>query len=102
MIKNELFGVGSSHKRELVYSCGKVVYDVSKKQEISDFQCEQFEADTIMFSIYNLILSTDEDTLVVIDAADTECYAQTSAIAKLIRGPLAMKRKDKLISCHPH
>ena len=100
LIKNELFGVGSSHKRELVYSCGKVVYDVSKKQEISDFQCEQFEADTIMFSIYNLILSTDEDTLVVIDAADTDCYAQASAIAKLIKGLLAIKRKDKLISCH--
>ena len=73
---------------------------MSKKQEISDFQCEQFEADTIIFSIYHMILSTDEDTLVVIHAADTECYVQTSAITKLIWGQLTIKRKDNLISCH--
>ena len=52
-----------------------------------------------MFSIYHKI-RTENDTLVVIDATDTDCYAQSAAISKAISGPLAIKRKDQLISCN--
>ena len=52
-----------------------------------------------MFSIYHKI-RTEDDTLVVIDAADTDCYAQSVAISKAISRPLAIKRKDQLISCN--
>ena len=37
---------------------------------------EKFEADTITFSIYCNIGSIDKDTMLVIDATDTDCYAQ--------------------------
>ena len=100
LIKNELFRVASSILKELIYSCGKFVWDVSKNKEILDFKCNQFEADTIMFSIYYNIRSTDKDTMIVIDTTDTDCYAQAAAISKEIKGPLALKRKGQLISCN--
>ena len=43
--------------------------------EISDFKCNQFEADTIMFSLYYYIRSTGKDKMVVTDITDTDCYA---------------------------
>ena len=88
----------SSISKELIYSCGKFVWNVSKNKEILDFKCNQFEADTIMFSIYYDIRSTDADTMVVIDTTDTDCYVQAAAVSKKIQGPLALRRKGQLIS----
>ena len=95
LIKNELFHAASSISKELIYSCGEFVWNVSKNEEILDFKFNQFEAETIMFSIHYNIRSTDKDTMVVTDT-DTE----TAAIYKKIWGPLALKRKDQLISCN--
>ena len=99
LIKNELIRLRRSFTMEMMYSCAKAVYDISKNRETTEFICDQFEADTIMFSIYHKIRTYDDDTLVVIDAADTDCYAQSAAISKLISGPLAIKRKEQLIKC---
>ena len=46
-----------------------------------------------MFSIYYNIRSTDKDTMVLIDATDTYCYAQAAAISKKIQGQLYQKEK---------
>ena len=83
--KNELFRVASSISKELMYSCGKFVWNVYKKEKILDFKRNQFEADTIMFSIYYNIRSTDSDTMVVTDTTDTDCYAQAATISKKIQ-----------------
>ena len=100
LIKNELVCVASFISKELIYSCGKFLWNVSDNEEILDFKCNQFEADTIMFSIYYNIRSTDKDTMVVIDATHTDCYAQAAAISKKIQGPLALKRKGQLLLCY--
>ena len=63
------------------------------KNETLDLKCNQLEGDTIMFSIYYNIRSTNKDTMVVIDATDTDCYAQAAALSKKIQGPLALKKK---------
>ena len=76
------------------------MWDVSKNKEILDFKCNQFEAGTIMFSIYYNIRSTDKDAMILIDTTDTDCYAQAAAISNEIQGPLALKRKGQLISCN--
>ena len=73
---------------------------MSNNEEILDFKCNQFEADTIMFSIYYDIHSTDKDTMVGIDATDRDCHAQVVAISKKLQGLLALKRKGQLISCN--
>ena len=83
LIKNELFHAASSISKELIYSCGEFVWNVSKNEEILDFKFNQFEAETIMFSIHYNIRSTDKDTMVVTDT-DTDCYAQAAAIYKKI------------------
>ena len=44
--------------------------------------------------------TTEKDTMVVIDATDKNCYAQAATISKKIQGPLALKRKGRLISCN--
>ena len=80
---------------QIIYSCAKSVYDVSKNREIAEFICDQFEADTIMFSIYHKI-RTEDDTLVVIDATDTDCYAQSAAISKAISRPLPRYKTKRL------
>ena len=100
LIKIEIIRVASSISKEIIYSCGKSVWNVSKDEEILELKCDQFEADTIMFSIYHIIRSTDQDTMVVIDATDTDCYVQAAAISQKIQGPLALKRKRQIISCH--
>ena len=69
LFKNELFGVASSISKELTYLCRKFVWNLSGNEE-------KFEADTITFSIYCNIGSIDKDTMLVIDATDTDCYAQ--------------------------
>ena len=76
------------------------MWNVSNNEEILDLKCNQFEADTIMFSMYYNIHSTDKDTMVGIDAIDTDCYVHVAAISKKIQGPLALKRKGQLISCN--
>ena len=53
-----------------------------------------------MFSIYYNIHSTDKDTMVVIDATDTDCYSQAAVIFKKIQGPLALKSKGQLLLCY--
>ena len=85
--------------QELIYSCGKFVWNVSKNEEILDFKYNPFEPDTIMFSINYNIRSTDKDTMVVIDAADTDCYAQAAAISNKIQDPFALKRQGQLLLC---
>ena len=69
LLKNELFRVASSISKELIYLCRKFVRNLSGNEE-------KFEADTIMFSIYYNIGSIDKDTMAVIDATDTDFYAQ--------------------------
>ena len=63
------------------------MWNVSKNETL-DLKCNQLEGDTIMFSIYYNIRSTNKDTMVVIDATDTDCYAQAAAISKKIQGHL--------------
>ena len=46
------------------------MWNVSKNEEILDFKCNQFEVDTIKFSIYYNIRSTDKDMMVVINTTD--------------------------------
>ena len=82
---------------DIIYSCGKSVYDLSKNRETDEFVCNQSEADKIMFSIYHKI-RTDDDTLVVIDTADTDCYVQSAALSKTISGPIAIKRGDQFVA----
>ena len=53
-----------------------------------------------MSSIYYNIRSTGKDAMVLIDATDTDCYAQAAAIFNKIQGALALKRKGQLISCN--
>ena len=53
-----------------------------------------------MSSIYYNIRSTGKDALVLIDATDTDCYAQAATIFNKIQGALALKRKGQLISCN--
>ena len=93
LIKNELVRIVRSISKELIYSCEKFVWNVSNNKEILDFNCNQFEADIIMFLMYFNIRSTDKNTMVVNDATDTDYYAQAAAISKKIQGPLALKRK---------
>ena len=69
------------------------MWNVRKNEVILDFKCNQFEADTIMFPICYNIRSTDKDTMVVINAKNTDCYAEAAAISKKIQGLLALKRK---------
>ena len=68
------------------------MWNVSKNETL-DLKCNQLEGDTIMFSIYYNIRSTNKDTMVVIDATDTDYYAQAAALSKKIQGPLALKKK---------
>ena len=70
-MKNELFRVAISISEELIHSSGKFVRNLSKSKEILGFKCNQFEADTIMFSIYYNIRSIEKDTMVVTDVTDT-------------------------------
>ena len=100
LIKIELIRVASTISKELIYSCGKIVWNVSTNKEMIELKCDQCEADTIMFSLYHNIRLTDKDTLVVEDASDTDCYSQAAAISKKIQGSLALKRKGQIISCH--
>ena len=73
---------------------------MSNNEEILDFKCNQFESDTIMFSIYYNICSTDKDITVVIDATGTDCYAQAAVMSKNIQGPHVLKRKRQLLLCY--
>ena len=100
LIKIELIRVASTISKELIYSCGKIAWNVSTNKEMIELKCDQCEADTIMFSLYHNIRLTDKDTLVVVDASDTDCYSQAAAISQKIQGPLALKRKGQIISCH--
>ena len=78
----------------------KFVWNVYNNEEILDFKYNQFEADTVMFLIYYNVRSTDKNTMVVIYATDTDCYAQAAVTSKKIQGLLALKRKGQLISCN--
>ena len=100
LIKIELFRVASSISKELIHSCGKFVWNLSNNAEILDLKCSQFKADTILFSIYYNIPSTDSNTMVVIYTTDRDCYAQAAAISKKVEGPLTLKRKGQLILCN--
>ena len=73
------------------------MWNVSKNEEILDFKWNQFEADTVMFSIYHNICSIDKDTIAVIDVRDADCYSQPAEISKKIQDQLALKRKGQLI-----
>ena len=79
---------------------GNLCGNVSKNEEMLDFKCNQFKADTIMFSLYYNICSTDKDMMVVTDATDTNCYAHATEISEKMQGLFALKRKGQLISCN--
>ena len=72
LMKNELFCVAISISKELIYSCGELVWNVSKNKKILDFKSNNLEADTIIYSKYCNIRSSD--MMVVIDAINTDCY----------------------------
>ena len=65
-----------------------------------ELQCNQSEADTIMFSLYYIIRSNGLYEPVVLDLSDTDCYVQAAALSHILPGLLAIKRKSQLISCH--
>ena len=51
------------------------MWNVSRNEGILEFTCNQLDANIIMFSIYYNVRSTDKDTMILIDATDTYCYA---------------------------
>ena len=100
LVKIELSRIASTVLPELIYSCGTSVINLSTGGEVPEFKCNQYEADTIMFSIYSMIRSTDCNTNVVIDVGDTDCYVQAAALSHKLDGSLGIKRKAQIICCH--
>ena len=100
LVKIELSRIASMMLPELTYSCGTSVINLSTGVEVPEFKCNQYEADTIMFSIYSMIRSTDCNTNVVIDVGDTDFYVQAAALSHKLDGSLGIKRKAQMISCY--
>ena len=83
---------------DIIYSCGTVAVDLKTGKEITEFQCNQSEADTIMFSIYATIRSHGLDDTVVLDTNDTDCYVQAAALSHVLPGVLAIRRKNQFVT----
>ena len=60
---------------------------------------EEFKADTIMFSIYSVIRSTDCYVTVDIDVDNTDCFVQAAALSHKLDGPPSIKRKSQVLLC---
>ena len=98
LVKNKLLLTDRSNLPDLISSCGSTTVVLKTWKELTEFQCIQSEADTIMFSIYSTIHLHGLDDLVVLDMNDTDCYVQAAAISNMIHGVLEIRRKQPFIT----
>lgn len=84
---------------EILYSIGKECTNLSTNELVQELGCDQFEADTVIFSIYANLRNTGYRRPVVVDAADTDIYVAASYISRVYPGDLLMKRKGELVDC---
>ena len=98
LVKNKLLITDRSNLPDIIYSCGSTAVDLKTGKEVTEFQCNQSEADTIMFSIYSAIRSHGLADHVVLDMNDTDCYVQAAAISNMLPGVLAIRRKQQFIT----
>ena len=64
--------------KTLIWSIDPNCEDLKNGSEITEFECYQAEADTILVSIYYAIREMGENCTVVIDSEDTDVYVQAA------------------------
>lgn len=82
-----------------IYSLQKQCFDLSAGDSvmIKDFQCQHYEADTIIFYIYSQIRKMTMQETVVIDATDTDVIVLSAYVSTKESGKLGIRRKSGLV-----
>jgi len=99
-LKDEFTKLVKNHREiDFVYSIRQNCWNISSGERMEEFECSHIEADTILFFIYSQIRKAGKMETVVIDAEDTDVVILSAYVAHQLEGTLAIKRKDKIISC---
>ncbi|KAK6167510.1 hypothetical protein SNE40_021515 [Patella caerulea] len=72
---------------------------MSDGNRYGNYECDHIEADTVIFFVYSRIRRSGIQTLVVIDAEDTDILVVSAYVANTIESNLAIKRKQDIIDC---
>lgn len=84
---------------QLIYCVvGGIAKNLTTATLVPEFQCSHTEADTAMFTIYNILRSQGCEQAVVLDTEDTDNYVQAAYVAQQTSGLLCVKRKREIIS----
>ncbi|KAG1664228.1 hypothetical protein GQR58_019910 [Nymphon striatum] len=84
---------------KFVYSVGPKCCTIPDGNQCGNYECDHIEADTVIFFVYSRIRRSGIQTLVVIDAEDTDILVVSAYVANTIEGDLAIKRKQEIIDC---
>ena len=82
---------------DFIYSVQKSCIDLTSENEIQEFQCQYYEADTIVLFIYYQIRSVANiDNDVVLDVEDTDVIVLAAYASYRTDSKLLLKRKHQL------
>ncbi|KAK4322236.1 hypothetical protein Pmani_007032 [Petrolisthes manimaculis] len=84
---------------KFVYSVGPKCWTMPDGNRCGNYECDHIEADTVIFFVYSKIRRSGIQTLVIIDAEDTDILVVSTYVANTIDGDLAIKRKQDIIDC---
>ncbi len=82
-----------------IYSVGPNCWELPAGNRIANFECEHIEAGTILFFIYSQIRKSGVQTVVVLDAEDTDVLVLSAYVANTVDGVLAIRRNQNIIDC---
>ena len=99
-LQNEFSKRANKYPRtQFIYSVRNTCWNISTGERIEDFECEHYEADTILFYIYSQMLKAGLQDPVVIDAEDTDVNVLGAYVSQRTNGVLAIEWKKPFIKC---
>lgn len=99
LICSYLTNLAESVYAEIVYSVGSHCTNLSTQQPMPNYNFDQSEADTVLFSAYAALRESGYSGPVVVDTADTDAYVAAAAISHQLPGMLYIKRKKEMVVC---
>ena len=99
-LQNEFMEFAMSQTKTInVYSVQSNCIDLKSGNRQEEYECEQTEADTIIFYIYSQLRKRNITDTVVIDAEDTDVVILAARVSQEVEGVLGIKRKKSIFDC---
>jgi len=97
-LQKEFLKMAATTFTEIIYCVvGSTAKNLTTDEVVPEFECLHVEADTAMFTIYNVLRPNGYAEAVVLDTEETGNYVQAACVAQRTPGILCLKCKHQLI-----